>query len=433
MIAGSLTSSDVLVIGGGISGVSSAYHLAKAGVAVTLIEEDRIGGRVASSYGNMGLLVPSHALPVASPGVVAKGLRWMLRSDSPFYIRPRWDRELLRWLRGFRAAATHERAVAAAPLLYRLQAASVDLYQALGARLAKRADLERTGALYLVREQAAWSELREEAALLREAGVDAALLQADEVRERVPAANDSIIGGVFYREDARVVPDRLVVELAELARREGATIHEGVTVFRAVRDGGRGGGHGGRGSGRIREVYTSAGTLTPRQVVLAAGAWSPQLVASLSLRLPIQPAKGYSITVERPDACPAIPTHLYEAKVVASPMGPGRMRLGGTLELAGMDRSVNPRRIQAILAAVPRYLNGLYDLRVLEIWRGLRPVTPDTLPIIGRPRHADNLLLATGHGMIGMSMGAITGQIIARLATGEDPGFDLTLLSPDRF
>ena len=424
-----LITPDVLVIGGGVSGVSSAYHLAKAGVAVTLVEEDRIGGRIASSYGNMGLLVPSHALPVASPGVVGKGLRWMLRPDSPFYIRPRWDRELFRWLRGFRAAATHQRAVAAAPLLYQLQAASVELYEGLGSRFVRGTDLERTGAMYLVRERAAWNEIREEAAMVRDAGAEVALLQADEVRARVPAANDSIIGGVFYREDARVVPDRLVVELAERARRAGAALHEGVTVFGAVRDGGR----SRSPSGPIREVHTSAGTLTPRRVVLAAGAWSPQLAASLALRLPIQPAKGYSITVERPEACPPLPAHLHEARVVVSPMGQGRMRLGGTLELAGMDRGVNERRVQAILAAAPRYLNGLADLGVIEIWRGLRPLTADTLPIVGSPQHIDNLYIATGHGMIGVSMGAITGQIIARLVTGEEPGFDLGLLSPDRF
>lgn len=429
MIPGALSAPDVLVIGGGICGVSSAYYLARAGVAVTLVDEDRIGGRVASSYGNMGLLVPSHALPVASPGIIRKGVRWMLRPDSPFYIRPRWDRDLVRWLRRFRAAATHERAIAAAPLLYQLQAASVELYEGLGKRFTKATDLERTGAIYLVREQRAWQEIREEAALLRAAGVDVSLLDADGVYTRVPTASGAVIGGVFYREDARAVPDQIVTELAAMARRAGAALHEGVTVFGAVRDGSG----GRRASGRIREVRTSAGTLTPRRVVLAAGAWSPGLAAGLSLRVPIQPAKGYSITVERPPACPPLPTHLHEARVVVTPMGPGRMRLGGTLELAGMDRSVNQRRVQAILAATPRYLSGLDDLRVLEIWRGLRPLTPDTLPIVGSPAHVDNLFLATGHGMIGMSMGAVTGKMIARLVTGEEPGFDLSLLSPDRF
>jgi D-amino-acid dehydrogenase len=416
------TSPEVLVIGGGISGVSCAYHLARAGVQVALVEEDRIGGRIASSYGNMGLLVPSHALPVAAPGVVRKGLRWLLNPESPLYIKPRWDRDLLRWLWRFRAAATHKRNVAAAPLLYALQKASVELYRDLGVEFGRAADLEHTGALYVLRDAAAWREMQKEVQLVRAAGADAALLTADEVHARAPALKAGVVGGVFYREDARVVPDQLVRALANSATEAGATLHEGVTVFDVLRD-----------ADRVREVRTSAGTLTPRQVVLAAGAWSPALAASLGLRIPIQPAKGYSITVERPAVCPPLPTHLHEAKVVVSPMGAGRMRVGGTLELAGLDRSVNQRRVAAILRALPRYYDGMEDLRILEIWRGLRPLTADTLPIVGRSSAVQNLLLATGHGMIGVSMGAITGHLIAKLVAGDPPGYDLSLLSPDRF
>ena len=186
-------------------------------------------------------------------------------------------------------------------------------------------------------------------------------------------------------------------------------------------------------SGRkITAVRTTRGDIHPNQVVLATGAWTPAVARDLDLRIPIEAAKGYSLTFRRPDPCPALPVILQEAKVAVTPMGPF-LRFAGTLELAGMDFSINQRRVGAIRRAPPGYFEGMDDLELVEIWRGLRPCTPDGLPILGAGGKWENLILAAGHAMVGMSLGPVTGEIVAQLACGDTPNFDLELLAPERF
>ena len=185
----------------------------------------------------------------------------------------------------------------------------------------------------------------------------------------------------------------------------------------------------------VTVVDTTRGAFQPQQLVLAAGSWSPRLAADLGIDLPIQPAKGYSVEIEAPADTPDVPFMLTEAKVGVTPLGRGRLRFAGTLELAGLDLSVNRRRVDAIVNAVPRYLPDWdpADFRVREVWRGLRPCTPDGLAVIGRPRAWDNVVLATGHAMIGMSLGPVTGRLVSQIVGGSTPDFDLELLDPDRF
>jgi D-amino-acid dehydrogenase len=183
---------------------------------------------------------------------------------------------------------------------------------------------------------------------------------------------------------------------------------------------------------RIAAVRTTRGDFRPGQVVLAAGAWSPAVARDLSLKLPIQAAKGYSLTFRRPDSAPSLPLVLSEARVAVTPMGP-LLRFAGTLELAGMDLSFNRRRVDAIRQGPHRYLAGLEDLELVERWRGLRPVTPDGLPIVGRAPGCENLIVAAGHAMIGQSLGPITGKLVAQMACGEQPEFDLAPFRVERF
>ena len=190
----------------------------------------------------------------------------------------------------------------------------------------------------------------------------------------VPGLKEGVVGAVHYREDGRLIPGAFVRALAAAATRHGAAVHEHATVFALERSG-----------PGVRAVHTSRGTLRPRAVVLATGFLSPSLGRDVGLRVPVQPAKGYSITVRRPATCPQIPLHFHEEQVVLTPFGPDRMRIGGTLELAGNDRSVSPRRLAAIRRAAPRYLAGMEELETLEIWRGMRPLSADSLPILGRP------------------------------------------------
>ena len=417
-----MSEADVLVIGGGVIGMCTAYYLARDGVAVTVLEEHQVGGPMASSYGNIGLLVPSHSRPVAEPRVISRGLRWLLDPESPLYIRPRWDADLLRWLLLFRAACSAQRCAAAEPVVYRWQCASQELYAELAAKLPPEVNYERRGGLFLYRETRDWEEAVAAARREREAGIDAALLEREQLATLVPGLREEVVGAVHYREDGRLIPDAFVRALAAAATGHGATVHEHATVFALER--------GGAGVGA---VHTSRGTLRPRVVVLATGFLSPILARDLGLRVPVQPAKGYSITVRRPATCPEIPLHFHEERVVLTPFGRDRMRIGGTLELAGNDRRVNARRLTAIRRAPPRYLAGMEELETLEIWRGMRPLSADSLPILGRPRGLDNLLLATGHGMIGVSLAPATGKVVAELALGREPSLEMDLFRADRF
>ena len=212
-----------------------------------------------------------------------------------------------------------------------------------------------------------------------------------------------------------------VTGLAQQARAAGATFYEHTEALGFETEG-----------GRITAVRTTRGDWQPRQVVLATGSWSPGVARELGMNLPIQPAKGYSLTFERPADCPPIPLILAEARIGVTPMGP-YLRLAGTLELAGMDFAINRRRVEAIRRAASEHVQGLEDLSLVEIWRGMRPATPDGLPILGRSSKWENLLLAAGHAMIGLSLGPISGEIVARLACGEDAMFDLGLLRQERF
>jgi D-amino-acid dehydrogenase len=404
-------SADVLVVGAGVVGVAAARFLASRGRRVLVVDS---GGVAAGcSRGNAGLVVPSHSIPMAAPGVIAKGMKWMFDPESPFYIRFRWSPALFSWLWKFRAACREERMRAAIPLLRDLSLASVRLYDELAPAL--DCHYARKGLLLVYRTEEGFEEGRHEAGLLREHGLDSKELT--DPRTLVPSLRDGVVGALHFPDDAHLDPALFV---QALARASGAQFLEAAV-------------NGFEVSGRrVTAVRTSQGDFTPETVVLAAGSWSPGVGRDLGLSIPIQPAKGYSITVKAPAATPPVPLLCMEAKVAVTPMGPN-LRLAGTLELAGLDLSINERRVEAIRRGARTYLDGLEHLEEVEVWRGLRPCTPDGLPIVGRPRAFDNLILATGHAMVGLSLGPITGKLVSELACGERPSIDIAGLSPDRF
>lgn len=410
---------DVVVIGGGVIGVSAAYYLAQRGFGVTLVEKGEICA--GSSYGNAGLIVPSHSIPLAAPGVLAKGLRWLLDPEGPFYLKPRADRELISWLWQFRRACSPAHVGRALPVLRDLGRLSLALYKELGAIEGFDFGFRQNGLLVLFLTAKGYEEGIREAELLGEGGIESKVLDAADVRRIEAAALPSVVGGVLFADDAHLVPDAFVTGLARIVGDLGVRICTATEVL-GFRTAGR----------RITAIETTRGDLPCDEVVLAAGAWSPGIARSLRLTLPIQPAKGYSVTCRRPDQRPGIPLLLSEAKVAVTPLG-GMIRFAGTLELAGLDLSINRRRVGAVQRAVRSYLDGTQDLPLLEIWRGLRPCTPDGLPVIGRSAEPENLILATGHATIGMSLGPVTGKLVAQLASGEPPMLDLVPLSPRRF
>jgi D-amino-acid dehydrogenase len=410
---------SVVVIGGGVIGVTSAYYLARDGWEVTLL--DKGGVCAGCSYGNAGLIVPSHVVPLAAPGVWWQGVRWMLNSESPFYIRPRPSVELAKWLWRFRAACTPARMRQAMPLLRRLGVESLELYQELAEKGGFDFGFRQSGSMTVFFTPEGLAHGREEARLLRESNVAVELLDGAAARSAEPALRPGVAGALFCREDALLVPDRFVKGLAQLAESLGARV---MTATEAI---------GLRTTGdRVTGIETTRGGLSADTVVLAAGAWSPDVGRTLGLRVPIQPAKGYSLTYRRPARGPVIPLLPAEGRFSVTPMG-GFLRFGGTLELAGMDLSINRRRVNALRRSALRCIEGAEELQLLEIWRGLRPCTPDGLPLVGRSRRFGNLVLAAGHAMVGMSLGPVTGKLVAQLVAGSTPPADIRLLDPDRF
>jgi D-amino-acid dehydrogenase len=408
---------DVAVMGGGVIGVCSAYYLAQKGLKVLLIEK----GEIASgcSYGNGGLIVPSHAVPLASPGSLGNGLRWLFDAESPFYIKPRLDVGLFSWLIRFAWASRPEPMTRALPTLRDLLLASRALYEELS-QLASFG-FEGNGSLQVFVSESGLEGGIEEAHLLEKFDIPTQVLNAADACNLEPALLPSVIGGVYYPRDGHIDPFRFVNAMAEKATELGLEILTGTEVlgFEENRK-------------NITTIKTSTGEFQPQKVVLAAGSWSPALARALRLNIPIQPAKGYSITFEKPAISPKISLLFGEAGAVVNPLG-DRLRVAGTLELAGMDSSINERRVRAIRRGANLYLPGLEQARVLETWAGLRPCTPDGLPILSRSESFENLFIAAGHAMLGMSLGPISGKVISQLVNEEKTDVDLAPFRLNRF
>lgn len=412
-------SEDVLILGGGVIGLSCALFLLQAGRSVRILEKDQIAG--ATSHGNCGTITPSHAPPLAAPGMIYKALKYMAQADAPFYIKPSTDLALLDWLLRFSLRCNekdHRRdALGKATLLN----ASRRLLQTTIENHAMDCQFRASGVMYVCKSQQRLDELSAELPLLRECSVPAEILDADALAMREPALLPGMAGGVFFPDDAHFRPDAYCSELARLVRQLGGIIEEGCEVLSLQAQG-----------DSIEHVETSKGLRHSRQIVVALASWSPALVKNVGIALPIQPGKGYSITYTLPAILPKTPLVLTERSVCVTTWNDG-YRLGSTMEFSGFDDKLNAKRLAALERGAYEYLHEPFGEEVKERWYGWRPMTYDDLPIIGAsPRHR-NLFLATGHGMLGMSMSAITGQLMAELLTGRKPSIDIAPFSPGRF
>ena len=411
--------SDVLVVGGGVVGLACALALLRAGRGVTVLEQGTPG--CASSHGNCGTLTPSHSAPLAAPGTIAMALRWLFKPAAPLRIRPRPDPQLLHWLLAFARRCNLRDWLATtrvkAPLLLYSRALIEELVQVEGLAC----EFETGGTLNVYRDERNFEHSRAMYARLAEFGVEVDVLDPRATLAREPALKPGVVGGLFHPHDASLRPDRFVAELARVVRAAGGRIEEGVRVESFVREG-----------SRVSEVVTSQGRHAGRDVVLATGAWSPGFARELGLRMPIQPGKGYSITYTRPALCPRVPLTLKEPAVCVTAWSSG-FRLGSTMEFAGYDSTLNRTRLDALRRGAAEFLHEPEGPELVEEWYGWRPMTPDDLPILGRAPRIDNLVLATGHGMLGVTMSAATGQLVADLVCGRTPALDLAPFDPARF
>ena len=410
---------DVLVLGGGVIGLSCAYALQAAGRSVTIIDQGRVGG--GSSHGNCGTLTPSHATPLAMPGMIGTALRWMLKADAPLRVAPRLDPGLWSWLwqAGRRCNWDDFTRITAikAPFLVR----SRERIEAIVRSEALDCGFRSDGTLYVYRDARAFEASHWLPRSLAEVGIGVETLDGTRVEALEPALKHGVAGGYLHAGDASLRPDRYVAELARVVRARGAQIEEGRDVKGFD-----------RGGARITRVRCAGGEFAAHDIVYALGAWSPTLARGLGITLPIEPGKGYSITYSRPQRSPRIPLVLREASVCVTAWADG-YRLGSTMEFAGFDRRLNRTRLDALRRGAAAYLHVPEGPVRQEDWYGWRPMTPDDLPIIGKPRGIDNLCLATGHGMLGMTMSALTGDLVACILDGRPPPVPVEPFSPARF
>lgn len=413
------SSPDVLVIGAGAIGICSAYYLAEQGLQVTIVEQKEVAS--GCSGANAGLIVPSHSIPLAAPGVLGQGLKWMLKPESPFYIKPWFDPSLFSWLRKFRKASKSQQMLQGLRILRDLNYASLELFDHLISDESLSCNYRKDGWLLAYKTAKGFQKALEDAPLLEAHDIELEILSADETLEMEPMLRKEISGGIFFPEDAHLDPEKFVGALAERLKEPRTTILEQAKVheFETLNN-------------TIKVIRTTRGDFKPKHVVLAAGAWSPELVKNLGINLPVQPAKGYSISAKKPKIYPATPLYLSEAKVAVTPLG-DILRFSGTMELSGMDFGINRGRVDAIMSAARDYLKEIEELEIIDVWYGFRPCTPDGLPIIDRFPGYDNLHVATGHCMLGVSLAPITGKLTSQLVCGDTPDLDLKLLKATRF
>jgi D-amino-acid dehydrogenase len=415
-------SKRILIIGAGVIGLSTAYYCAKKGHRVTVLDhnpEQRDG----CSFGNAGMVVPSHFIPLAAPGMVALGLRWMWNPESPFYIKPRLDRELLNWGWKFWRAAKPKRVRRAAPLLRDLNFTSRDCFEELAELPDNNFGLVKKGLLMLCKSQHSFDEEAKTAGQAKQLGIPVEVLDAKQTAALDPNVRMDIAGSVYFPKDCHLSPDRFMAVLKAQLDKLCANFSwaSEVTGFK-------------QSDNRITAVRTLRGEFSADEFVLCGGAWSPVIARGLRLNLPLQAGKGYSLTLPKPRQLPQICAIFTEARVAVTPMG-SRLRFSGTMEIAGLNEDINPVRVQGIIKSVPKYYPEftLDDFRQIKPWCGLRPCSPDGLPYVGRTSRYANLSIATGHAMMGLSLGPITGKLMAQIISDETPAFDLTLLNPDRY
>jgi D-amino-acid dehydrogenase len=411
----------VLIVGGGVLGLSTAHYALRRGFEVTLLERGTPQD-LGCSFGNSGLIVPSHFVPLAAPGVVGRALRHLFRPESPFYVKPRLDAGLLDWGWRFWRAAGRAQAARAGPLLRELMLRSRACYEEWAAAWPAEFGLVQQGLLMLCRSQQGLEEESAVAERARGLGIPAQVLTPGETAAREPGLTLRIAGAVHYPLDCHLTPARLIATLRRRLEEAG-----GRTSWQTEVQGFR------QRGGRIEAVATAGGEIAADEFVVCAGAWSSSLLRGLGLRLPLQAGKGYSLSLPSPPELPRTPAILSEAHVALTPMD-GTLRVGGTMELAGLDTTINPARVRGILKAVATYLPRFTPERFSGVapWCGLRPCSPDGLPYLGRFARFANLWAATGHAMLGVSLGPVSGELLAQLLAGEAPAIPIEALSPDR-
>lgn len=412
---------NVAIIGGGIVGLCSAYYLNRAGHKVTVFDNGNLDDTC--SIGNAGMIVPSHIIPLAAPGMIAKGIRWMFNSKSPFYVKPRLNGNLIKWGMKFYSHANKAHVEKSIPVLKEISLLSKGLYQQLHSENHFHFGYEERGLMMLYQSPEIEKEETEGAHVANHHGIVAHVLSLSDIQKLEPDVEVRARGGVYFPGDAHLIPQTLVKNLINWLKEHGVVIRSGTPVTDFKLNG-----------KKVELLVEPGGQQSFDEYVIATGAWSGVFCEKLGIDLPMQSGKGYSFTLKEVEKNIRIPSILVEGRVAVTPMA-SSLRFGGTMEINGTDRSVNMNRVKGIVETIPKFYPGL-NVTVPEkkdVWNGLRPCSPDGLPYIGRSRKFNNVIIATGHSMMGLSLGPATGKLVSELIDEKPTSMDLAALDPGRF
>lgn len=415
-----MNTKKVVIVGAGIVGLSTAYYLNKKGLQVEVIDQSE--GNDNCSFGNAGYVAPSHLIPLASPGIISQGLKWMLNSKSPFYIKPRLDVDLLKWGWLFKKASTSKRVREAVPVLYQLTTQSQLLYEQIIQEEGLDAGYQKPGLLMVCQTHKGLEHEMELLEFAKNMGLPAEKLTTHETERIEPHIKYDSVGSLFFECDAWMTPHVFMKAFENILKQKGVVIRHQTVVEDFLQK-----------NQQIVGLNTSDGMLKGDHYVITAGAWTSSLMKKLGVSVPLQGGKGYSFMMA-PSQSPTFPSILVEGRIATSPMLDG-LRIAGTMELSGINHTIGQQRVEGIIEnvkkAIPQYQS--YDFSSIKPWAGLRPCSPDGLPYIGKTRAANNLTVGTGHAMLGWTLGPITGQLIAQSLLNEPLAINSPLLAVDRY
>ena len=413
-------SKKVVIIGGGIIGLCSAYYLQKENHEVVVVDKSDFSS--GASYVNAGIITPSHIIPLAAPGMITKGIKWMFNSSSPFYVKPRLNIDFLEWSWLFKKSATKQKVITAIPVIRDINLLSRSLYEEMKSERALDFFYEHKGLLMLYKTEKAGEDEWNTGKKAIECGLKVANLSQDELRKLEPSVDNSIKGAVHYLSDAHMSPSEFMWQMKSYLVNKGVTFKSSSEVqsFNVK-------------SNSIESIKTKDEEIHFDELVVASGSWTQNLLKELQLKVPIQAGKGYRIDVQN-ETNITIPSILLEAKVAVTPMD-GYTRFAGTMEIGGINHIINPKRVDAITKAATNYYSDLEISNEAKLAAdcGLRPCSPDGLPYIGRVSSFINLTVAAGHAMMGWSLGPATGKLVSEIISDNKTSIDITPFRVERF
>lgn len=408
---------DILVLGAGIVGTSVAHALQKKGRHVTVLDKGAIG--YGCSYGNAGWVTPCFAMPLPQPGMFWKSLGWLLDPESPLYIKPEFSTQLAKWLMYFTKSMTHKKMNQSIEVLAEISKESLKIYQELSQK--HDFSFQQKGLLMVTQTNEGYKAAVEELELMALRGITGKKLTPDEIYKMEPSIKKNLLGGVYFPNEAHVEPLAAVEKMSQEVQNLGGTFLPFTEVFQLEAH-----------KGDIKKIHTTRGVFEANLVVIAMGTWSQLLARQLNLSIPVMGGKGYSLIVKNFKNIPLHPMMLIEKKIAITPRKDS-VRVAGTLELVRNDESISPRRVQAIIKGTQQFFDLPLDLDIQETWRGLRPCTPDGVPMIGFSNRYKNLFYCTGHQMLGLQSAPGSARLAEELISGTTPYVNPSPFNPNRF